>query len=160
MRIFLTLVIGVLLGVGGFWLYNQNRDNPRLRATTRRIENVTTSAVDTVSERLRSFKLDANDIQEELARGGQVIRRTAEKAGTAIADATADARITGAIKAKLLASKDVSGLNISVNTTAGVVTLSGAVKSPQEISKVMLLARETDGVREVISTMQIAKPRN
>ena len=77
------------------------------------------------------------------------------EAGHAIADATADARITAAIKAKLVASRDLSALNISVNTTAGVVTLSGHVSSPENISKAMLLAMETDGVREVISTLQV-----
>ncbi len=79
-------------------------------------------------------------------------------AGHAIADATADARITAAIKGKLLASRDLSALNISVNTTAGVVTLSGFVSSSEDISKAILLAMETDGVREVVSTLQV-KPK-
>jgi osmotically-inducible protein OsmY len=87
-----------------------------------------------------------------------VVRRAATEAGHAIADATADARTTGAIKAKLVASRDLSALNISVNTTAGVVTLSGAVASPEDISKAILVAMETDGVREVVSTLQV-KPK-
>jgi len=84
--------------------------------------------------------------------------REASEAGHAIADATADARITGAIKTKLLASRDLSALNISVNTTTGVVTLSGTVASPEHISKAILLAMETSGVREVVSTLQV-KPK-
>ena len=63
------------------------------------------------------------DIKEDLARGGQIVRRKAREAGQAIADATADARITTAIKGKLLANRDLSALSISVNTTGGVVTL-------------------------------------
>ena len=102
--------------------------------------------------------LRSEDIKDELARTGQVVRREASEAGQAIADATADARITAAIKAKLLASRDLSALNISVNTTAGVVTLSGFVPSPEHISKAILLAMETDGVREVVSTLQV-KPK-
>ena len=88
-----------------------------------------------------------------------MVRRTAEKAGQAIADATADARATAAIKARLLTHRDLSALDISVNTTMGVVTLSGSVSSREDISKAMLLAMETDGVREVISTLQV-KPRS
>ena len=102
--------------------------------------------------------LRPEDIKDELARTGQVVRRAANEAGHAIADATADARITAAIKAKLLASRDLSALKISVNTTAGVVTLSGAVASSEHISKAILLAMETDGVREVVSTLQV-KPK-
>ena len=70
----------------------------------------------------------------------------------------ADARVTGAIKGKLVANKDLSALSISVNTTEGIVTLSGSVNSAEDISKAMLLAMETDGVHEVISTLQV-KPK-
>lgn len=103
--------------------------------------------------------LRTNDIKEELARTGQVIRRKARDAGQAIADATADARITTAIKAKLIANRELNGMGISVNTTAGIVTLSGFVGSTEQIGKAMLLAMETDGVREVISTLQV-KPKS
>jgi hyperosmotically inducible periplasmic protein len=104
---------------------------------------------------MRVLHVRPEDIKDELARSGQVVRRAATEAGRAIADATADARTTAAIKAKLIATRDLSGLNISVNTTAGVVTLSGAVSSAEDISKAILVAMETDGVREVVSTLQV-----
>src|SRR5206468_11003171 len=115
----------------------------------------TKSARDTVQEKLRVLDLRPEQVKEDLARTGQVVRRKAREAGQAIADATADARITTAIKGKLLANRDLSALSISVNTTGGVVTLSGPVTSPEEVSKAILLAMETDGVHEVISTLQI-----
>ena len=114
------------------------------------------------SDKIRDLHLRPEDIKDELARTGQVVRREAVKAGQAIADATADARTTAAIKAKLLASRDLSALNISVNTTAGVVTLSGTVSSSENIGKAILLAMDTSGVREVVSTLQVkpkAKPQ-
>jgi osmotically-inducible protein OsmY len=107
---------------------------------------------------LRVLHLRSDDIKDELARTGRVVRREAREAGQAIADATADARVTGTIKAKLLASRDLSARDISVNTTGGVVTLSGSVTSSENIGKAILLAMETDGVREVISTLQV-KPK-
>jgi len=55
----------------------------------------------------------------------------------------------------MLADRELSALSISVNTTEGVVTLSGTVSSSENVSKAMLLAMETDGVREVISTLQV-----
>ena len=55
----------------------------------------------------------------------------------------------------VLGNRELSALSISVNTTEGIVTLSGTVSSAEDISKAMLLAMETDGVREVISTLQV-----
>ena len=75
-----------------------------------------------------------------------------------MADATADARVTTSIKGKLVADPRLSALSISVNTTDGVVTLSGAVSTREEISKAMLLAMEVEGVKEVISTLQVRAP--
>jgi hyperosmotically inducible periplasmic protein len=99
--------------------------------------------------------LRPEDIKDDLARTGKVIRRKAQEAGQAIADATADARTTAAIKAKFIANRDLSALSISVNSTAGVVTLSGTVNSPEDIGKAILLALETDGVTQVVSTLQV-----
>ena len=96
-------------------------------------------------------------IKEDLDRTGKVIRRKAREAGQAMADATVDARTTAAIKGKMVANKDLSALSISVNTTGGIVTLSGSVNSTDDISKAMMLAMDTDGVQEVISTLQVKK---
>ena len=122
-----------------------------------KIENATKSARDAIQEQLHNLHLGTNDIRDELARTGQVVRQKAKEAGRVLADATADARITAAIKAKLVADPDLSALSISVNTTGGVVTLSGKVAAAEDISKAMLLALETDGVTQAISTLQVKK---
>jgi len=155
MRVFIALLLGIGLGAVGVWFYTANRGDPRMRAAEDKVGTAAKSARDSVQDELRVLDLRSEDIKDEMARTGQVVRRKAREAGQAIADATADARTTAAIKAKLIANRDLSGLSISVNTTAGVVTLSGAVSSPEHISKAMLLAMETDGVREVISTLQV-----
>jgi hyperosmotically inducible protein len=129
-----------------------------MRSAEQKVENATKTTRDAAQDKLRALHLSSVDIKDELARTGQVVRRKASEAGHAIADATADTRITAAIKGKLLASRDLSALNISVNTSAGVVTLSGFVSSSEHISKAILLAMETDGVREVVSTLQV-KPK-
>jgi len=158
-RVFLALIIGVLLGVAGLWYFSSGQGHQQAKSAAEQIHNAAASARDTVEEKLRVLDLRTNDIKEELARTGQVIRRKARDAGQAIADATADARITTAIKAKLIANRELNGMGISVNTTAGIVTLSGFVGSTEQIGKAMLLAMETDGVREVISTLQV-KPKS
>ncbi len=157
MRVILALIVGLIVGGVVVGLYVTNRNNPRLRSAQEKVETTAKSAGDAVQNELRVLHLRSEDIKDDLARGGKVVRRSAQEAGHAIADATADARITGAIKAKLVANRELSALSISVNTTAGVVTLSGTVSSPETISKAMLLAMETDGVHEVISTLQVKK---
>jgi hyperosmotically inducible protein len=158
MRFLIALIIGIAIGAGVVWVYGTNRGRDTARATTDQLSDSAKSARDAVQEKLKVLDLRSDDIKDELARTGQVVRRKAREAGNYIADKTADARITGAIKAKLLASRDLSALNISVNTTDGIVTMSGTVQAPDDISKAMLLAMETDGVREVVSTLQV-KPR-
>ena len=158
MRSFLALFLGLVIGGAAVWFYIAYRGNPRMQAAQDKVETAAKSARDSVQNELRVLDLRSEDIKDELARTGQVVRRKAREAGQAVADATADARTTGAIKAKLVASRDLSALNISVNTTAGVVTLSGTVSSSEHIGKAMLLAMETQGVREVISTLQV-KPK-
>jgi hyperosmotically inducible periplasmic protein len=158
MRVLLALIVGVALGVGVVWYYGSDRSKSQMDSAANQVENAAKSAGAAIQDKLKVLDLRPQDVKDELARTGQVVRRKAQEAGQAISDATADARITAAIKGRLVASRDLSAVSISVNTTAGVVTLSGTVASTDAISKAMLLAMETDGVKEVISTLQV-KPK-
>jgi len=154
-KTFLILVIGVVIGAAALWFLTDAQGKRHAQEMGQSLESAAVSARDAVQEKLKSLNLRTNDFKEELERTGKVVRRKAQEAGAAIADATADARTTAAIKTKFLAAKDVPAIGISVNTTAGVVTLSGAVEREEEISKLMALALEVDGAREVISTLQV-----
>ena len=154
----MALILGLALGAGVVWYFGSGRNNRQVQSAANQVENAARSAGDAIQEKLRVLDLRPQDVKDELGRTGQVVRRKAKEAGQAIADATTDARITAAIKGKLVANRDLSALSISVNTTGGIVTLSGTVPSLEAISKAMLLAMETDGVKEVISTLQV-KPR-
>jgi hypothetical protein len=154
-KIILALLIGIGIGAAAFYFAGSESGRSQLRSTASQIDTTTKPARDALYEKLKVLDLRSEDIKDELAETGKVVRRKAQEAGTAIDNATADARITAAIKGKLLASRDLSSLQISVNTTGGIVTLAGPVSSPEEISKAMLIAMETDGVREVISTLQV-----
>jgi len=148
------------IGAAALWLYTSSEGRDAVAEAAHKIDSAAKPAWNGLQDRLQAWDLQPEEIKEELARSGQVVRRKAEQAGHAIADATADARITASIKGRLITHRELSGFNISVNTTDGVVTLSGAVASREEISQAMLLAMETDGVREVISTLQVRSPRN
>ncbi len=64
-----------------------------------------------------------------------------------------DAAITAAVKTKFLADTKVSGLNINVDTTNHVVTLTGPVHSAAEKAEALRLARTTKGVNRVVSKL-------
>lgn len=155
MRFLLALVLGIAIGGFAVWCYrDRGRPNPN-SSTGQQIESAARSARDTIEDRLRSLNLRGSDITNELARTGRIIRQQAREAGHLISDVTADARITAAIKAKLVRDPDLSAWNISVNATDGVVTLSGTASSAENIGKAVFLAMETEGVHQVVSTLQV-----
>jgi hypothetical protein len=143
---FIGLLVGAFLTAGTGWYFVVARKDPRV-----------THAWDAVDAKLVAWHLGGDDIKDELSRTGKVLRRSVREVGSAVASASADATITGKIKAKYAMDHDLSVFGISVNTTDGRVTLAGRVTSAQQIGKAMLLALETDGVREVSSTLQVKK---
>ncbi len=147
MRVFVALIVGLLIGYAAHW-YVVHRDT-EVHVVSQTHDHGTTST--TSSNDL----FDTEKIKKELARTGQVIREKAHEAGQVISDAAANARITGAIKAKLLSDSTTDGMSIDVDTTDGVVTLSGKVSSHEQIARAMSLAMETEGVQKVVSTLQV-----
>jgi hyperosmotically inducible protein len=67
-----------------------------------------------------------------------------------------DAGITAQVKTALLNDPEVGGLRIDVDTSKGLVTLSGIVKSKEEEVKAIAIARKVQGVRDVRSTLQVS----
>jgi hyperosmotically inducible protein len=75
--------------------------------------------------------------------------------GKSAGETVDDAGITAQVKTALLNDPVVSGLRIDVDTSKGLVTLSGIVKSQAEADKAVAIARKVDGVRDVKSTLQV-----
>jgi osmotically-inducible protein OsmY len=152
MKTLFVLILGLALGAFGYYIYKQSGSD----RTTPGPEEITQGGSRTnESSTERKGDLRAEQIRDELARSGRVVRKKAQEVGAAVSDATADARITGSIKTKLAVDSDLSALTVSVNTTEGVVTLSGTVSSHEHIAKAIKLALETEGVSEVVSTLQV-----
>ncbi|HTS17442.1 MAG TPA: BON domain-containing protein [Verrucomicrobiae bacterium] len=143
---FIGLIVGAFLTAGTGWYFVYARKNPRVSHTW-----------DAVNAKLTAWHLGSSDIQTELSRTGRVLRRQATDFGAAVASASSDTAITAKIKAKYALDRDLSVFGISVNTTDGRVTLAGDVTSHQQIGKAMMIALDTDGVREVNSTLQVKK---
>jgi osmotically-inducible protein OsmY len=60
-----------------------------------------------------------------------------------------DSVITTKVKSSFVADSTVSALDISVETTQGVVNLTGIVNNEQERQRAIQIAQETDGVKKV-----------
>jgi osmotically-inducible protein OsmY len=76
--------------------------------------------------------------------GGAAVNRTID-----------DATTTTRIKTALLNDPVIDATKIDVETSAGVVTLTGVVKSKEEEAKAVELTRRVAGVRDVKSALKI-----
>jgi hyperosmotically inducible protein len=90
---------------------------------------------------------------------GQKASEAAKEAGTMAKEALSDGALTAKIKAKMALDDKVKALNLNVDTTNHVVTVSGTVRSNAERERALALARETDGVRQVIDRVTIEVAR-
>jgi hyperosmotically inducible periplasmic protein len=77
--------------------------------------------------------------------------QTHESTGQYVDDAT----ITAKVKTQLLTTKDVSATDISVQTVAGVVDLSGFARSEQERRRAGEIAAAVPGVSQVHNDIRI-----
>lgn len=69
-----------------------------------------------------------------------------------------DAAVTAKIKAKLAADPEVNPFEIDVDTTDGVVRLSGMVEDRGDRDEAVRIARNTDGVIRVVDDLKIGDP--
>jgi hyperosmotically inducible protein len=90
--------------------------------------------------------------EDEFTKAQSMIER--EKAGAYTDDAT----ITARVKTALLRAKGVKSTDISVETTKGVVLLSGFVEDSGQVSRAGHVASGVSGVKEVRNTLQV-RPR-
>ena len=84
-----------------------------------------------------------------------VLPLTFAACGKTVGETIDDATITAKVKTALLNDPQVGGLKIDVDTTKGVVTMSGIVKTPAEAERAVQLARQQGGVKDVKSTLQV-----
>src|ERR1044071_2977650 len=122
MKAILSLALMVLVALAAYWFFT--KEEP---LTLKNAQHGMAQGARKLGDAIEN--LDTDKLKEELARTGKIVRENSARLGEAVKDATAEARTTSAIKAKFAADPELSALRISVNTTQGVVTLSGTVPS-------------------------------
>ncbi|MDH3508092.1 MAG: BON domain-containing protein [Gammaproteobacteria bacterium] len=148
----LAFLVGLIVGGAGLWYLLQNPEIIGLSRAPTQVAEAPATATDDLRAALR---LRAEDIQQELARTGQIVRRNAVELASEVAGAADDTRITASIKARFATDRDLAAFPISVSTSNGRVSLSGTVDSPELIGRAVTLAMGTRGVREVVATLRV-----
>lgn len=137
---------------------------PIVLATVRVEQNnaPTESREDYIQRKLREWNLRPDDLRRELDEAGRIIRRHTEEIGDRVADATSDLRIIAVIKGKYALDDFLSAWQISIGCKDGHVTLTGSVRSPDLIGRAIVIALETEGVVDVVSSLKVRpdEPRN
>jgi osmotically-inducible protein OsmY len=161
------LIVGVIVGAVGFWFIQKKaQEHPeaqeRFEQSAAQLKTNAEDAAQNLSDAMRAkldtLDLKSDEIKDELAKTGQVVRRKAEDIGDAAADAASDARAVAEIKAKYAKDSTLSAWDISVSCNQGHVKLSGTVSSPEDVGKAIALALDADGVRDATSTL-VVKPK-
>ena len=91
-------------------------------------------------------------------RNEMTIARTPAPAGETLGDKIDDASITAQVKSSLLSHRSTSAVKTKVETTDGVVTISGTAKNAAEKSLVTKLVTDIEGVNSVVNNMTVAVP--
>ena len=93
------------------------------------------------------------EVKNEMA-----VAKTPAQPSETIGEKIDDASVTAQVKSSLLSHRSTSAIKTKVNTTEGVVTVSGIAKNAAEKSLVTKLATDINGVNSVINNMTIAAP--
>ena len=166
-------LIGAAAGAFGYYYLQEKRDastTPHTAAETKSADKSTQPTPslaerardeakvvkDSVANKFTEWHLTPDEIGNELARTGQVVRTKAQATGETIASATSNARIVTVIKAKYTLDKELSARAIEVDCDNGQVILVGTVASTALIAKAVGIALETDGVTHVTAKLKVA----
>ncbi|HET9662834.1 MAG TPA: BON domain-containing protein [Burkholderiales bacterium] len=94
------------------------------------------------------------DVDRARQAGAKVGEKVAEGANQ-VERAASDAALTAKIKSKMALDDSVDALDIDVDTTNGVVTLSGSADSEISRTRAVQLAKETEGVLSVVDRLTV-----
>jgi osmotically-inducible protein OsmY len=141
MKAIRLLIVLLVLGVAGGFAYNYWTGN----GWTLRPPSTSATGV------------DAEKAREKGAELAREAAETTKVAAERTQEIVSEAAITAKIKSKMALDDQVKARTINVDTVRTTVTLSGTVHSEQERERAVRLARETEGITEVVDKLQVVK---
>jgi hyperosmotically inducible protein len=94
--------------------------------------------------------------QQRVRETGAEIAEGARVAGSRMADAVEDGALTAKIKSKMALDDYVKARDIDVDSSDGLITLTGTLHSEAERERALRLTLETDGVQTIIDALQVS----
>lgn len=135
MRLIRKLVLLAIIGAGGVAAYNYWSDTGRSRAAALKV-----------------------DVRQEAVRLANRAATKASVVATKAGGTMSEGALTAKIKSKMALDDHVNGRAINVDTSGSVVTLTGVVASANERERAVRLARDTEGITQVVDRLHIGKP--
>lgn len=121
--------------------------------------------VDTLEGRVTLTGMVSSAEESQLAvnlarevKGVVAVRNNLQVGSKSFGQTLNDKLLVTKIKSKLIVKPGVRALNIDVDAVAGVVTLSGIVAAEAQRATILLVARETGGVRSVVDNLVVRRP--
>jgi hyperosmotically inducible periplasmic protein len=125
----------------------------------KKVEQVATGAAGALKRESGEAGAKAEKAASEAKKeGGEIAADAKERGAEAVAgagDALSDATITTKIKSKMALDDLVKARTIDVDTSKGVVTLTGDVASARERDRAVTIASETAGVKQIVDRLQV-----
>jgi hyperosmotically inducible protein len=109
---------------------------------------VETEAERAAAERVARATDGVRSVKNEIRLGDPTLTESVE-----------DSAILVKVKSKLAADPDVNALDIDVDVSRGVVTLSGDVSAETQVEEAVRIARSTEGVRSVNNKLDVTSSR-
>jgi hyperosmotically inducible periplasmic protein len=104
------------------------------------------------------YARDVEGVKE--VKNEMTVAKTPAKPDETLGEKIDDASITAQVKSSLMSHRSTSAIKTKVETTDGVVTVSGIAKNAAEKTLVTKLVTDIDGVISVVNNMTIELARN
>ncbi len=148
------LLIGAIAVTGGWQHYRggeKSTEGQRAAALAERSRAIAIEVNDAMAAKAGEKKLTPDNIREELAQTGAVVRTRASSQGEIIDDAW----IVTVIRSKYVVEKNLSTSDLSIECRNGEVKLNGSVNSADQIGQAVGLALQTSGVHTVVARVAL-----
>ena len=102
-------------------------------------------------------KIEATRLAWEIKGVREVVNELQVIDNSSIKDLAKDLAATATLRGKMIADKDISSLNFSIDVVNGIVYLSGVASTPEEMNKVLSHAKNLRFAQQVVSYIILAK---
>ena len=102
-------------------------------------------------------KIEATKLAWEIKGVREVVNELQVIDNSSIKDLAKDLAATATLRGKMIADKDISSLNFSIDVVNGIVYLSGVASTPEELNKVVNHAKNLRFAQEVVNYIILSK---